>query len=79
MGSVPSYEVLTTSKYYLELSLDGSKEVIDGYFMECSGFKRNQELIEFAEVTPQKWGKNAKTGRVALTKMPGNVKSDNLT
>ncbi len=78
MSSVPTYEVLTTSKYYLELTLDGSKEVIDGYFMECSGFKRSQELIEIAEVTSQKWGKSAKVGRVARTKMPGNVKSDNL-
>jgi phage tail-like protein len=77
--TVPSYEVLTTSKYYLEISLDGSKEVIDGYFMECSGFKRTQEVIELAEVTSQKWGRSATVGRVARTKIPGNVKSDHIT
>jgi phage tail-like protein len=77
--SVPNYEILTTSRYYLELSLDGSQELIDGYFMECSGFKRSQDVIEIAEVTPQRWGKTALVGRVARTKIPGNVKSESIT
>jgi phage tail-like protein len=72
-------ELFTTSRYYVELKLDGSNDQVDAYFMECSGFKRTQDVIEIAEVTPQKWGKSATLGRVARTKMPGNVKSDNIT
>lgn len=72
-------EVLTTARYYIELKLDGSNDQVDAYFMECAGFKQTQDVIEIAEVTPQKWGKSATVGRVARTKIPGNVKSDNLT
>ena len=73
------FELLTTARFYLELKLDGSQEPIDGYFMECQGFKRSQEMVEICEVTPQKWGKhNAKTGRVVRTKIPGNPKSENI-
>ena len=75
-----SYEVLTAARFYLELKLKGSDDRIDGYFMECQGFKRQQDLIEHAEVMPQKWGsKPAERGRVVRTKMPGNAKSDNIT
>lgn len=77
---VPDFEVLTTSRFYLELRLDNSKDLIDAYFSECSGFKRSQEVIEIAEVTGQKWGRaNNAAGRVARTKMPGNMKSENIT
>lgn len=73
-------EILTTSRFYLELKLDGSKEPVDGYFMECQGFQTTQEVIEIAEVTPQKWGKNGNaTGRVLRTKIPGNMTYSNLT
>ena len=77
----PKFEILTKSRFYLELKLDGSQEPIDGYFMECQGFKRTQEIIEIAEVTPQTWGKNGTTkyGRVVRTKIPGNPKSENIT
>jgi hypothetical protein len=30
-------EILTNSRFYLELKLDGSKDSVDGYFMECQG------------------------------------------
>lgn len=70
-------EILTTCRFYLELKLDGSKEPVDAYFMECKGFKRTQDVIEFCEVTPQKWAK-ASRGNVVRTKVPGNVKSTNL-
>jgi phage tail-like protein len=70
-------EILTTCRFYLELKLDGSQEPVDAYFMDCKGFKRTQEVIEACEVTPQKWGK-AKSGQVVRTKVPGNVKSNNL-
>jgi phage tail-like protein len=74
-------EILTKTRFYLELKLDGSKLPIDAYFMECQGFQRSQDAIEFAEVSPQTWGKNAKAkfGRVVRTKLPGNVKSSNIT
>lgn len=74
------YELLTTSHFYLELKLRKSNELIDGYFMECQGFKRQQDVIEHCEVVPQKWGsKPAKHGRMVRTKLPGNTKSSNIT
>ncbi len=74
------YEYLTTSRYYLELLIDGSNYFVDGYFMECQGFKRSLDVIEICEVTPQKWGSaNSPTGRVVRTKIPGNSKSENIT
>lgn len=71
-------EILTSCRFYLELSLDGSETPVDAYFMECKGFKRTQEIIEACEVTPQKWG-NAKSGLVVRSKIPGNVKTNNIT
>ncbi|MBW4505782.1 MAG: phage tail protein [Scytonematopsis contorta HA4267-MV1] len=73
-------EILTNSRFYLELKLDGSKDSVDGYFMECQGFQTTQEVIEIAEVTSQKWGKNGNaSGRVVRTKIPGNITYSNLT
>jgi phage tail-like protein len=63
-------EILTNSKFYLQLSLDGSQE-IDGYFMDCQGFNVKQDPIEIAEVT--------KGGVVVRTKIPGNTKVGNIT
>ncbi|MBD2123526.1 phage tail protein [Trichocoleus sp. FACHB-262] len=75
----PQYEILTNSRFYLEITLADSQECIDGYFMECHGFKRSQEVISICEVTPQKWGReDAKVGRVLRTKLPGNSKSENI-
>lgn len=78
--AAPQFEVLTNSRFYLELKLDGSQDLIDAYFMECQGFKRSQDVIEIAEVTPLSWGSNnqAKSGRVIRSKIPGNTKSDNI-
>jgi phage tail-like protein len=73
-------EILTKSRFFLELKLDGSKDSVDGYFMECSGFKTTQQVIEIAEVTPQKWGKDGNsTGRIVGTKIPGNGSCSNIT
>jgi phage tail-like protein len=73
-------EILTTSRFYLELKLEGSKESIDGYFMECSGFKVSQTVIEVAHTTPQKWGsKGNAMGKIVSTKIPGNQSYTNLT
>lgn len=73
-------EILTRSRYYLELILDGSNDAVDGLFESCSGFKATQEVIEVCEVTPQKWGKNGKArGRMVRTKVPGNMTYTNIT
>jgi phage tail-like protein len=71
-------EILTASRFYIELKLDGSQDPVDAYFMECKGFKTTQDVVEVCEVTPQRWGK-AKSGQVVLTKVPGNVKTNNIT
>jgi len=79
MNMQKEYEVITNSRFYLELKLDGSSDLIDGYFMECQGFKRSQEVIKIHEVTHQKWGiKNSSVGRVIETKVPGNFISENI-
>lgn len=70
-------EILTVSRFYVGLNLDGSVDPVDGYFMECKGFKYTQNVIELAEVFPQKWGK-ATRGQVIRTKMPGNEKVNNI-
>ncbi len=77
--TIPKYELLSSSRFYLEITLSGSHDEIDGYFMDCQGFKRSQEIISICEVIPQKWGsKDAKQGRVLRTKLPGNMKSENI-
>ncbi len=69
-------EILTASRFYLQLSLDGS-DGSDCYFLECRGFQQTQAPIEICEVT-KKIG--AGTGQqVVRTKLPGNVKSGNIT
>ena len=76
MSEEQQIEFLAKSKFYVEITLQGSLEQIDGYFMECSGLSRSQEAIEIVEVTPQVWGRSGSTkGRVIRTKLPGNVKS----
>lgn len=71
-------ERLTASSFYVELKLDGSQENVDATFLECRGIERSQEIIEICEVTPQQWGK-AKSGQLVRTKIPGNVKTSNIT
>ncbi|MDY6785663.1 MAG: phage tail protein [Cyanobacteriota bacterium] len=71
-------ERLTASRFYVELKLDGSQDNVDATFLECQGIERSQEAIEICEVTPQKWGK-ANSGQVVRTKVPGNVKTNNIT
>lgn len=78
--TAPAIEFLANSKFYVEITLQGSLEAVDGYFMECSAMSRSQEAIEIVEVTPQMWGRsNSTKGRVVRTKLPGNVKSENIT
>ncbi|NJO79515.1 MAG: phage tail protein [Cyanobacteria bacterium RM1_2_2] len=73
-------EILAAHRFYLGLELDGSYDAVDGIFLECRGFQRTQEVIEVCEVTAQHWGSQGQSkGRVVRTKLPGNVKSSNLT
>ena len=71
-------EVLTNCRFYIELKLEGSQDPVDAYFMDCRGFKQTQAVIEVCEVTPQRWG-SAKSGQLVRTKIPGSVKTNNLT
>ncbi len=76
-GKVGNNAVLTASNFYLGLQLDGSVDSVDAIFLECQGFNYTQELIEFCEVTPGRWGQATK-GKVVRTKLPGNAQSENL-
>lgn len=75
---MPELEILTTCRFYLELKLKDSNDSVDGIFMDCKGFKCTQEVIEICEVTPNQWGKEQKPGQLVRTKIPGNIKTNNL-
>ena len=61
-GGVKGFaELLTASRFYLELKLDGSDDTVDATFLECQGFKREHEIADLHEVTPEKWA-TAKNG-----------------
>ncbi|MGF1603218.1 MAG: phage tail protein [Thermosynechococcaceae cyanobacterium] len=69
---------ISNSRFGVELELDGANGT-DGYFMECLGINHTQDVVEFCEVTPNKWGQKADKGQVVRTKLPGNVRSGNIT
>ena len=71
-------EILTQSRFYVELKLASSSEA-DAFFMECKGFKYSQDVIEFSEVFPLKIGQGKTIGSVTDTKIPGNYKIDNIS
>ncbi len=71
-------EYLTADNFYITLKLDGSREPIDATFLGCQGITHSQDVIEFCEVTSNRWGKAIK-GQVVRTKLPGNSRSGNLT
>lgn len=80
MANSIAAEILTAHRFYLGLELDGSQDSIDGIFLECRGFQRSQEVVEVCEVTAQSWGaQNQAKGQVVRTKLPGNIKSSNIT
>jgi phage tail-like protein len=72
-------EVLTASRFYVELNFEGSSAVPDAYFKECKGVQYSQEVAEIAEVTPEQWGIRGKPGRFMRTKVPSTRKVTNLT
>lgn len=65
------------SGFSIILQLDGSNDFLDGVFMGCDGFDFTQEVIQFREVTNERWGKASK-GRSRLTKLPGNAAGGNI-
>lgn len=69
-------EILTSCRFFLRI--ENLPEPVDAFFMDLKGVKRSQEVVEICEVTPQRWG-NATSGQVIRTKIPGNVKNNNLT
>jgi phage tail-like protein len=72
-------ERLTSSRFYVELKLDGSDDDVDAQFLDCQGLSVSQEAIEICEVTLQQWGSHpAKFGRLVRTKIPGSVKTNNI-
>ncbi|MEH1870706.1 phage tail protein [Nostoc sp.] len=70
--------VLMAASFAITLKLDGSNDFLDGIFLGCDGFDFTQEVIQFTEVTSERWGK-ANKGRSRLTKLPGNAVGGNLT
>ena len=70
--------LLMASAFSITLQLDGSNDSLDGTFSGCDGFDFTQEVIQFREVTNERWGKASK-GRSRLTKIPGNVDGGNIT
>ncbi len=71
-------EILTAHRFYLALALDGQKDA-DAYFLECQGFQRTQEVIEICEVTSQSGANKQSQGLPVRTKIPGNIRSGNIT
>ncbi len=72
-------EILTTSRFYVELKLDGGDDRVDAVFMECGGLETTTEVISIVEVTPQKWGKKGNSrGKLVRTKIPGNASYGDL-
>ncbi|ACK70163.1 conserved hypothetical phage tail protein [Gloeothece citriformis PCC 7424] len=68
-------EILTVSRFYVELKLDGSDDRVDAVFMECQGLEVTTNVISITEVTAQKWGKNGQNrGRLVQTKIPSNYR-----
>jgi phage tail-like protein len=59
------------------MDIDGGNNQEDLTFQECIGLELAQDLIEIYEVTPQKWA-TAGFGKVVRTKIPGNIKVENL-
>ncbi|WP_319423593.1 phage tail protein [Pleurocapsa sp. FMAR1] len=70
--------LLMAAGFSITLQLDGSNDSVDGVFQGCDGFDFTQEVIQFREVTNERWGKASK-GRSRLTKLPGNAVGGNIT
>lgn len=71
--------VLMAGSFAITLQFPDSKDSIDAVFMGCDGFDFTQEVIQFREVTSDRWGeKGTAKGRSRLTKLPGNAGGGNI-
>lgn len=70
-------EYLPSYRFILQMNVDGNNEREDATFQECIGLELAQDLISIYEVTPQRWAR-ASFGKVVRTKIPGNIKVENL-
>lgn len=70
-------EYLPSYRFTLQLSIDDRNDREDVTFQECIGLKLSQDLIDIYEVTPQRWA-TSEFGKVVRTKIPGNIKTENL-
>ena len=70
-------EYLPSYRFILQLNIDGNNQREDVTFQECIGLELAQDLVSIREATPQKWG-TARFGRIVRTKIPGNIKVENL-
>ena len=70
-------EYLPSYRFSLRMNVDGRNDREDVTFQECIGLELAQDLISIYEVTPQRWAV-ANIGRVVRTKIPGNIKVENL-
>lgn len=70
-------EYLTSCRFNLQLEIDNKNDREDASFQECIGLELAQDTVSIHEVTPQRWGRSS-YGRVVRTKIPGNIKLENL-
>lgn len=70
-------EYLPSYRFMLQMDIDGGNSRESLTFRECIGLELAQDLISIYEVTPQQWA-IANLGRVVRTKIPGNIKVENL-
>lgn len=70
-------EYLPSYRFVLQLNIDGKNDREDVTFQECIGLELAQDLINIYEVTPQRWATSG-FGKVVRTKIPGNIKAENL-
>lgn len=70
-------EYLTSNRFNLQLEIDNRNDREDITFQECIGLELTQDIVSIHEVTPQKWATSS-FGRVVRTKIPGNIKVENL-
>lgn len=70
-------EYLISNRFNLQLEIDSRNDREDVTFQECIGLELAQDIVSIREVTPLGWAK-ASFGGVVRTKIPGNIKLENL-
>lgn len=72
-------ELLAASRFFLrlELQVGGGDDTMDAIFLECQRFECAQPAVTITEVGPSQWAQ-AKHGQLLTTKIPGDVKTENV-